>query len=1365
MTTYADNRLKLINSRVAGPIQYPVRYGANGMAPPYGLAAGNYFAQELVQQGFNTNRSAITWTSEAPSSGVYDWTKPDNCIPIQSALGIRPLIQHIFTPTWANVVTPNSNLPYADVPLYTDTTNWNAWVANHVAFATAAATRYSGMMDVEIWNEMNTPSIYWRGGGSTTAAPDWIAYGYLYAALKAAYQAVDPTIKVCVGGILYMDSFVGTGTTGVTYMQNLKTVLDGLSVTPDAVGVHPYILGSTNGDPTIDSYPASGKNGVAPTIRRFQKAMVAAGWGNVPTWVTEFGYISSGPEAGAYNAGSEAQKAIWYRETFDSIYYTCTKQVLGPGQAGVELVTVYKLENYSDGTVDTDSTGLWTGSPTGGPHTQLPAGVTIQDFMHRVRNGLHIPLLSSMAITGPTSAVMTDTPGTYSVSGTDDGGLAMGCTPIFHTSDPTVATISSVFGATTGTLALVAPGTCSVWAHTYNAKRVPIQTPPIVLTVAAQIPTTGTLTPNPFAIAVSTSGTVTMVASYLDQIGGPIAGQPPGTFTSSDPTNAPVDPVTGIVTAVGVSTGVVITFTPTTGNACTATGNVTQNPVLQITNIPSTLINVGALLLTVTDGSNPVSGCTFVISDGTKATMSGQYLVGVGSSGTFTLKAQKASYNDSVLSTITCTGGGILDDKDLIGLSNGASVTSYTDLDGIVWASASPPTYATNDYNGHSSIVFDGVSQFLRSNVAVSRLNGTGFTYLKVFTPTSTAPSSNEVSLDNRDQTHGEGFVLTRNATTMTPGQEYYTTPTNLQLRFDGTALSQNTQYRRIDRVSSGHQSRWVNGVANGITSTDATYRNPVTSPPTVTKGAAIAGSSNPYFFAPEKLGLEIFVNRDVPDTEATQLDQKAQLYIATAATVTSVSLNYTGNTITQNVSANGGMLLMTGVTYQIIAKDQSGNTLSNGSGTWATNATLANSNFQVNSSGQVTPNANVDGGTITFTHTASGQVGTVNISVIKTPAAVYQQDWGYNYANTTALMANIWSNLGSDPNYNGGLPVATGNSSVLYTDTLGAYINHASIDSTTTARLFMGNNAIVNTIPVTIGGAAILRASLGTPSFTRLFAISIQRYDPPFTLQGTNVSSQAYKIAPWIIVDQNGGRVNFELSNGNDTAGLLSVDCTTRNGSSAIGGGGTQNNGTLTTELTNGEWWVNGFVYESRAGNIMSARYCHFKIGSVPTMTYGPSLTVCEGPMVGNPPAGPVPKAQEYSAVGENFNENPPIHTDYHVIAGWMVVDGETAGYGDAFGILADATSPTTTGISGGTISHGTTGNSIVLTGTNYNTNCWPVFSNAKIYAQTITVNSSTQMTVVVSVDSTATTGAGTVLVRNGSSQVNSATQVILVL
>jgi hypothetical protein len=470
--------------------------------------------------------------------------------------------------------------------------------------------------------------------------------------------------------------------------------------------------------------------------------------------------------------------------------------------------------------------------------------------------------------------------------------------------------------------------------------------------------------------------------------------------------------------------------------------------------------------------------------------------------------------------------------------------------------------------------------------------------------------------------------------------------------------------------------------------------------------------------------------------------------------TVTSVHIFYTGPTNT--TEQTNGMLLFTGSTYQLIAKDQSGNTLSGASGTWAsTDAT----NFPVNSTGLISPASGIGGGSITFTHTASGQVGTVLISVLKTPGAVYFQDWGYNYANTAALMANIASATTTvDSTYNSGLPVPTGTYGVaLYAD--GTNVNHASIDSTTSSRQFMGGASIVNTLTTTSGAPAILRTGLpGT--FIRTWVLSVHKFDAPFTLQGTGGSgAQAYKIPAWIILDNNGGRANFLTTNGNDTAGQIATDCVIRNGSGQIGGGTEVTMGTLTTELTNAETWVEILLYEGRSSNIPSTRVGHFKIGSVPSLTYG---VVNEGPMVGNPPAAAVPGPQEISIIGENFNQVPPIHNDYHVVFGNMLVNGDT--YGDPFGVLADISSPTLTGISGGTITQGDLTDTITLTGTNFNANCWPVFSNAKIYAQSITVNSSTQITVVVSVDSTATTGAGTVKIYNASSQINSATQVVTV-
>lgn len=1056
------NFLRLANNRLVTPTAKPTMYwGPNGIQPPYGTAAAQYFAGECATIGFNANRSAFTWSSASTGPGIYDWTNPDDTVNSLVARNIRPVIQHIFTPFWANTVSPNSDRPYADVPLYTDTTNWNAWVANHVAFAQAGATRYTGKIDWEVWNEMNTPSIYWRGGGSTTAIPDWIAYGHLYAALYTAIKAIDSTAKISIGGLLYIDSYSGTGTTGSTYLANLKTVLDGLGVTPDAVAIHPYVLGSTNADPMVDQFPAVGKNSFLG-IGRMQKKMKAIGYGNVELWVTEDGFIDNGVlrANGSINGISEANKALWIEQRFQMIYYLYSALAVGAGNAGVTRYLYYKLENYSNGTSDTDSTGLYTGSPTGGPHTILQSGIQVQAFMTQVNTGQPVPWLNTLTLTAPTLGVIGDSIATCTTTGLNQMGTTIGLTPIYYSSDPTVATVNSSTGAVT----LVGAGTCVLSAKARNTHLVFVSSNPVTLTVQAQVATTGTLLPNPFAIAVSIGGTATMVASYLDQIGNPITGQPPGTFTSSDPTNAPVDPVTGIVTAVGVSTGVVITFTPTTGNACTATGNVTQNPVLQITNAPSTLINVGALLLTVTDGSNPVTGCTFVISDGTKAVMSGQYLVGVGSSGTFTLKAQKATYNDSVVSTITSTGGGVLDDKDIIALPNGASVTTYTDLDGIVWASASPPTYAVNDYNGHASLVFDGTSQFLRSNVAVSRLNGSGFSYLKVFTPTSTAPASNEIAFDNRDQVHGEGFVIGRNQTTMAPYLGYYTAPSTLSIRFDGAALSQNTQYRQLDRVSNGHQSRWTNGVANGTQATDATYRNETTGPLTVTKGAAIAGSSTPYFFAPEKLSLEIFVNRDVSDAEATQMDQKAQLYIATAATPYLYSLTVAGDSSviathpTAAYTASGLdqygnpiSIFPSGQTPTFLSSNSSTATIDAGTGIAtgvaagssnisATVGALASSNVvaltvnaQVATTSVVSPSSwsrTVGGSTLAFSVVVSDQAGSPN--PISSPSGAWSSSDPTNAPinSSTGVMTPVGASVGAVITFTPtGIPGAAGTS------------------------------------------------------------------------------------------------------------------------------------------------------------------------------------------------------------------------------------------------------------------------------------------------------------------------------------------------
>lgn len=477
-------------------------------------------------------------------------------------------------------------------------------------------------------------------------------------------------------------------------------------------------------------------------------------------------------------------------------------------------------------------------------------------------------------------------------------------------------------------------------------------------------------------------------------------------------------------------------------------------------------------------------------------------------------------------------------------------------------------------------------------------------------------------------------------------------------------------------------------------------------------------------------------------------------------SSVTSVTIWYNG----QDVSTYGGLLLFTGTTYSLTAKDQLGNVLSNASGTWGSSDAT---NFPVNSSGVAAPASGIGGGTITFTHTASGVVGTVLVSVLTAPPAVYKGSG--TFTDTTALMGQIANYIGTDPTYNSGLPAPTGTGTVLYFDGQGA--NHFFVDSTTPSRQFMGNPVMVDTLPTT---TPVHDGSLATAisGITRFWSLQVVRFDPGFTMVGQGPGAAAFKIGNWGIFSP-GGRVGMELTNGNSSGGTgghpggnFDLGCgLADSGGTLVGGSATQTLPDVTTEFYAGEVWVNLLLYEVRGGNIMSSRVGWWKIGSVPDLTFGNSgagLTV-EGPMFGDASPGyRPPDPTEVQPTPVNYNQAPPYNQLYISLPLWQIVDGDT--YGDPYGVLGDTSSPTLTAISGGTVARGDTADNVVLTGTNFTKNCWPVFSNAKIYPQSITINSSTQMTVVVAVDSTATTGAGTVLVHNGSSLQDSGTKTVTV-
>lgn len=531
--------------------------------------------------------------------------------------------------------------------------------------------------------------------------------------------------------------------------------------------------------------------------------------------------------------------------------------------------------------------------------------------------------------------------------------------------------------------------------------------------------------------------------------------------------------------------------------------------------------------------------------------------------------------------------------------------------------------------------------------------------------------------------------------------------------------------------------------------------------PANVISGAAVSWDTDDHAVATVNgSGLLAAVGNGTCTLTATSGGATGTASIAVSvSSVTAVTAYYNSVPATQ-------LLFRTGSSYAFSAKDQAGNLLS-GVGTWSTSD---GTDFPIDSTtGVLTPGAGAAGKgvTITYTHTATQHVATCTGTAVK-PTTTVRADAATNYANDTAFMANVGNNLGVTPSYNSNLP--TGGSNSLYVD--GLKVNQITIDNTA-ARQFMGNKVFNVAIPVG-GGAPILSAALGqgySLGLSRVWCMVLKRYDPGFSTVGTGNpgSANAYKDAPWFLwrpgID---GRSGIEYTN---TTGI-DLGCAV--GSSSVQAGSstrTIGNG-VGSAFNDGLWLLDFALYEIRSGRVMSARAWRTLLGTdVPSWLTNNSASgsptgLVEGGVL-DPNASP---AQAYivTPFGANYNQGVPTQYNKQV-AFWEVVDGTT--YGDPYGILGTQPTPVLSGISGGTVTQNDTQKVITLTGTGFNYNCYPVFSNAGVRPSwlgdgvtPITLVSSTRIDVTVDVLGSASVGAGTVAIYNAGSQVTSATQAVTV-
>jgi len=254
--------------------------------------------------GATVARSDALWEATEPRAPVggqhhYDWGFDDAIAGGLAAHGLTWLPILDYSAPWAQ------SLPGQDhSPPRSD--------ADYAAYAAAFARRYgpggafwrahpaltaAPVTAVEIWNEPDQPD-FWK------PAPNPAAYAALYLAARAAIDAVDPGIRVVVGGL----------TDPAGFLPALLAAAPRLRDHIDGVAIHPY------------GRPAT----VLSKVVAARATLDGLGLDRIPLYVTEFGWTTSPP--GALDYVPAAQRPADIESTLTA---------LGHAGCGVAMVLLY----------------------------------------------------------------------------------------------------------------------------------------------------------------------------------------------------------------------------------------------------------------------------------------------------------------------------------------------------------------------------------------------------------------------------------------------------------------------------------------------------------------------------------------------------------------------------------------------------------------------------------------------------------------------------------------------------------------------------------------------------------------------------------------------------------------------------------------------------------------------------------------------------------------------------------------------------------------------------------------------------------------------------------------------------------------
>jgi hypothetical protein len=259
----------------------------------------------LRAAGATLARSDALWEATEPApptAGVhrYQWSFDDSIASALAAHGLRWLPIIDYSAPWAGSTPRQDHSPPARV-------------GDYAAYAAAFASRYGvggsfwrqhpelpaqPVDTIEIWNEPDNPG-FWSPG------PDAGRYDELYLGARVAIAAVNPSVRVIVGGL----------TAPARFLPAMLAARPDLRGHVDGIAIHPYA-----GNPLA----------VLARIRAARHVLRALGLAAVPLYVTEVGWTTEPPGALHYLA-----------ESLRPTYIEATIAALGHLDCGLAAALIY----------------------------------------------------------------------------------------------------------------------------------------------------------------------------------------------------------------------------------------------------------------------------------------------------------------------------------------------------------------------------------------------------------------------------------------------------------------------------------------------------------------------------------------------------------------------------------------------------------------------------------------------------------------------------------------------------------------------------------------------------------------------------------------------------------------------------------------------------------------------------------------------------------------------------------------------------------------------------------------------------------------------------------------------------------------